>query len=472
MSSSDSQHEPDRQAPSPGAAEAAAAPPPPTDPAQQSLADALRISFRILSFIMIIVVAAYLLTGVKFVKPQQIAILKVFGKQVGTAGEGLTYNWPFPIGEIELVSTREQDLVIEDFWMHETAEDKTKTLLERRTSQQGLRPGWDGALLTGDRNLLHLRLVCTYSIREPVSYRKHIRDGDLKEMQRLKEAVRSAVCRAAIRDAALRTADGIQRTEKAAFQADVRKLAQAELNALLETPEAGREGVRISQVLVENPSWPLRAYPAFIAAQQASNEKDKRISAARAEGAELLNTACGPENVRKLVGDVLGGPKARAGTASGPAAASAPATTKPGSQAEPEDLIGRYADARRAARTEQAKAILKQIDEVLLGADTTGEASGLLEEARADRTGIAQDARRRAERFQKLVAEYRRAPQFLLVRHWARVLDEVLNAPTVEKFYLTFSRGKTIVRINSDPRVAKQIEREMLKKRKEETKEK
>ena len=58
------------------------------DPAQKSLADALRVSFRVLSIVMIFVVIAYLLTGVQTVKPQEIGILKRFGRQVGLAQEG------------------------------------------------------------------------------------------------------------------------------------------------------------------------------------------------------------------------------------------------------------------------------------------------------------------------------------------------------------------------------------------------
>ena len=395
--------------------------PGPMDPAQKSLADALRVSFRILTVIMIFMVGVYLFTGVKFIEPQQVGILKIFGKEVGTAREGLTYTWPFPIGEIELVSTREKELTVNSFWMHETAADKTRKLLARTASGKGLRPGWDGALLTGDRNLLHVRLSCTYRIRRPVAYRMHVRPH--KDDRFEQEMVRSVICRAAIRAAAKRTADAIQRAQQEEFKKDVHDFAQQELNVLFGT-QPGEEAVQISQVLLKDASWPLKALSAYNQAQQASNEKDKRISAAKAEAAEILNAACGPRNVKKLVGDLLDVDRsARSGAVTAPA-------TRPAAV----DLIGKYADALADKQTPQAADLLRQIDEVLVGPDTVGDASRILAEARSDRTAIKQDAQKRAERFAKLVGEYRRAPQFMLERLWAETRDEILSSPTVEKF--------------------------------------
>ena len=103
-----------------------------TDPAAQSLSDALRVSFRLLSLVMVIVLVFFLLTGVKTIKQQEVGIVKVFGKpNPRPAGPGLVINWPFPIGEVDVVPVREESLLIEDFWMYETASQKTQTLLER-----------------------------------------------------------------------------------------------------------------------------------------------------------------------------------------------------------------------------------------------------------------------------------------------------------------------------------------------------
>ena len=56
------------------------------DPAQRSLADALKVSFQLLKLAMIGLVIAYILTGLFWVKEQQQAIRLRFGRMVGEIG--------------------------------------------------------------------------------------------------------------------------------------------------------------------------------------------------------------------------------------------------------------------------------------------------------------------------------------------------------------------------------------------------
>ena len=116
----------------------AAVSPEPVDPAAKSLADALRLSFRLLTVIMIFVVVVFFLTGLKSIEPNQVGIVKVFGRVSRTARSGLTYNWPFPIGRIETVQTNEEKLTVADLWMHETPQDKAVQLSQRRTRSEVL----------------------------------------------------------------------------------------------------------------------------------------------------------------------------------------------------------------------------------------------------------------------------------------------------------------------------------------------
>ena len=400
------------------------------DAAQKSLAEAMRLSFRVLTLIMIAVIVAYLCTGIKSIEPQQVGILKIFGKQVGVAREGLVYNWPFPIGEIELINTSQEELALNDFWVHETAKDKSKPLSERRAMSEGLRPGWDGALLTGDRYLLHAKLSCTYSVRRPVVYRRHVIDPAA--------TIRSAVCRAAIRAAARRTAAGIRRTEKEQFVNDVERFARQELNKLTETT-TGEEAIYITRVLVTNVSWPLKALPKFLEAQRARNDRQKRIDSAKAEAGEILNSAAGSQNVKKLVGKML-----------------RTATTQPG-ESNDGGLIGQYTAAAAAGDKDKAQQLLREIDEVLLDPNTSAEAAKMLREAEGQKSAISQAAKQRAERFKRLVAEYRRAPKFMLQRYWDETVDAILSSPTNEKYFLSLGKGKTVVKINGDPKVRKAI---------------
>jgi membrane protease subunit HflK len=408
------------------------------DPAGQSLAKALRASFRLLSAIMGLVLVLYLLSGVKSIQSYQVGIKRLFGRVVGVAEQGLAYVWPFPVGSIEIVDIRQQRLTVDDFWMHETPEEKTHDLLSRAGSTS-LRPQTDGALLTGDRNLLHIRLACNYQVTDPRSYVANVgAAADSQEATPAAELVRSAICGAAIRAAAVRTADALQRTERDQFAMEVGMLAQQELDSL-------KAGVQISKVLLTNATWPIEALRTYVEAQNAVSEAEKKTNEARAEAEKILNAAAGA-SYRLLVGEQE----------------QADASTQPADAAEaPVNLIGQYVKALESGDGQKARQLMERIDEVLVSNDTGGEASKIIAEARSYRTATIQRVKSRADRFNELLPEYRKTPELMLQRLWATVREDILNFPTVEKFYISPGGEKTVVRINRDPDVVKEILKEL-----------
>jgi len=423
------------------------------DHAAKSLADALRISFKLLTLVMIIVVAAFALSGFSCVESHQKGILKRFGKNVGVADQGLAYVWPYPVGEVEKVNTNEQELTIDDFWMHETPEDKTKDLSSRTVSGEGLRPGWDGALLTGDRNLLHVKLTCSYAVADALAFKMHVREnytfkdpqtGKVRQIDPKAEMIRAVMCRAAIRAAAGKTADSIKR-DRRQFANAVKVLAQRQLDLLLEAEPAGPHKMEITKVILEGEgaTWPLRALPAYNAAQNARSEAEKLKNAAYRDAQDLLSGAAGPAYTQ-LVGELLPNPDRQQ------------------DQDKPCNLIGEYSDARSRGDTQAAASLLKEIDDVLISNTIGGQASRIIAEARSYQTAVRQRVAGRAERFEKLLPEFRKNPYFMMHRLWSAVRDKILSAPTNEKHYLTFGGPPTVVRI-SDPDIAMEIRRELLK---------
>ncbi|MCJ7543885.1 MAG: SPFH domain-containing protein [Phycisphaerae bacterium] len=407
-----------------------------TEPGDKSLADALRVSFRLLSAIMLVVLFFYMLTGVKSVESSQVGLKKVFGRVVSVVQPGLAYTWPFPIGSIDLISTREQELSVNDFWMFETPEQKAAgDLLSREMVPLDLDPARDGALLTGDRNLLHVRLSCKYVVVDPLAYLSHIGD----DPSRLREVVRSAVCHAAIRAAAFQTADGLQRTERAVFTAAVRREAQAELDAL-------GSGLELRSVLLTDSTWPLGALKAYIDAQNAVSRAEQARNAARAEAERELNAAAGA-GYRRLVGDVGGF-----------------APTSQEAADKEANLIGQYAAAVAAGDPAAAADLLTKIDDVLRSNETGGQAARIIAEAEAYRTTTLQRVKGRVERFRELLPAYEKTPDLMLQRLWIDVRQAILDAPTNEKFYLTFGPNKTVLRINRDPKIVAEIERALKAK--------
>ena len=94
----------------------------PADPAQKSLADAMRVSFMILKVIMVAMLIFYASTGIFTVEPQQQVVRLQFGKIIGE-NEGLVYDqgwyvgWPYPIEEkIKVPTTQRNVTLLNAFW--------------------------------------------------------------------------------------------------------------------------------------------------------------------------------------------------------------------------------------------------------------------------------------------------------------------------------------------------------------------
>lgn len=427
-----------------------------TDAAGKSLSDALRVSFRLLTVIMIVMVILFISTGFRAIKSNEVGIVKVFGRVIRTARPGATYNWPFPIGQIEIVKTDLQNLIIKDFWMHETARDETIKLENRRVVGQGLRPGWDGAFLTGDRFLLHVKLDCSYKIVDPVAFRKHIADNYVRKIPGLpegietnpkEETIRFAVCSAAIRTAATWTADNLRIGDRKLFVSNLRKLA----NGALDQMETGLE---IKRVEFLDLSWPLRALPAYSAAQRASLKADELKNKARSLAEEILRKTSGQSYVM-LVGHPWGIREA--------------IKKIDADKNKDYDLIGKYAKVLTASRKaeaddkDRAKVLLAEAEKILNRIDDilgdrskiSGEASTMISQARIYETNTIQQVKARADRFEKLLPRFRESPQYFVLSEWWKVRGEILGSPKMEKYYLPNSKEKIVIRISKDPEITR-----------------
>ncbi len=443
----------------------------PSDPAGRSLADALRVSFRLLTMIMIVVVGFWVLSGFATVKPYEKGVIRLFGRITGTADEGPVYTWPFPVGAVEKVGTKSRTVTIDEFWFHETAKDKTVPLDQRRVRSEGLRPVWDGALLTGDRNLLHVRLTCIYEVKDPVKYKTGLADPE--------GAIRAVVCSTAIRTAGAETVDALMRGGMPRFTADIRKKAQAKLDAL-------DSGVRIISVIQSGEvTWPLQARRKYQEAADAVLDKKRKIDAAYSEAEDLLKHAAGLESSMRLIGTLE---QVKAGSLE---------KSKDG-----ENLIGQYEAARKdleslrraiiQARTagnrkeekrlskekadceKKASDLLKGIDRELVSNAIKGEARKIIERAGSKGTSTKQRLESWHKKFLELEPECRttKSTAFQFERQWADALDKILKSPTIEKHLLPPGKQKTILRISSDPQIRKHILREQLRQAEEQKRDK
>ena len=91
----------------------------------EALADALRVSFRVLRWVMVILLVAYIGSGVFIVGQHEKAFVLLFGRIAGTATErvkepGLHWTLPKPFAEIVRIPvTRVQAVETDSFWYEE-----------------------------------------------------------------------------------------------------------------------------------------------------------------------------------------------------------------------------------------------------------------------------------------------------------------------------------------------------------------
>ncbi|MBS3820733.1 MAG: hypothetical protein KGY81_03105 [Phycisphaerae bacterium] len=425
-----------------------------TDPAMRSLSDSLRVSFALLRILMVLFVILFLLTGVKTIKSNEVGIVKVFGRKTDVVGEGLVYNWPFPVGDIQVVDVRQKTLTVDNFWMHETPEEAGRPLAERSRRNEGLDPGRDGALLTGDRYFVHIRMQCTYSVQNAFDVASRV--------DNLEKLMHQYIADAAVQAAATRTAEDI-RGQPEAFLEQIRGDVQGAVDTLV-----GNDAVRIDNILLPQAdavTWPLAAYDAYERAQAAQSEKRSRIDQAVSEARQLAEVI-GEEHFMQLVGRPWNLDRLQEQRWTGAGV---------DDEDRPYNLIGQLTGVRGriealrrqagppnpehlAALQSKAKRLRARIDNVLTRVDTGGEVSQVIRTADAERTAVIQSAERRAEQFQRLLAQYRQAPDVFLQKLWSEVYDDIVQQPTNMKYYLSpGQKGQTVIRINPDPDVLQEL---------------
>jgi membrane protease subunit HflK len=201
--------------------------------------------------------ALWLLTGVYIVGTQQQAVVTRFGAVVEPRVlPGIHASLPWPIDQVTRLRVQQlQRLVI--------GGDQSDTILGR---VQPLR----SQFLTGDQNIISMRVVAQYSVGSPADFL--FRTSDVAQ------TIGAAVETALAQRVAARNVDDILTTGKAALQEEVRVASQQVLDEY-------RAGVLISTINIESVTPPPEAADAF-----------RGVASARADSARIVNEAQGYAN--------------------------------------------------------------------------------------------------------------------------------------------------------------------------------
>ena len=407
------------------------------DAAGRSLSEALGVSFIILKVIMVVLVLAFLASGFKTVGSNERAIVLQFGKIQGVGEKmlvepGLTWIWPYPIGEIVKIPVESRvSLPIDSFWYHERPEDVLAGQRRPVRPDEPLDPKIEGYCLTrneqtteaasaplaagaaqartaadgSDYNIVHTKWQITYQISDPVRFFRNVYVRDIKPgdvyfsvitgdegvkplLENLfEDAVVSSMVHYTI-DEAISSKDTIP--------AHIQEVLQDKLDKI-------QSGIRIVGVQLIRSEPPPQVRDAFEASTKASQKSQTTITEARTYAENTLSQAAGPVA---------------------------------------NDLFKALRDPN-----------VSEQDKEFIWSQLAGTAQQRVAEARAYRTKVVETAKANADYLERLLPEYRKSPQLVLQRIYLDAMQRIFGNAD-EKFVVQTSEGtkgnETRVMINRD----------------------
>ena len=387
------------------------------DAPNQSLADALRVSFRILKVVLIIVIVLYLGSGIQKLEQNEKALVLRLGRiQDKVEGPGgLVFTFPRPIDQLIKVPVTEKRttiLIRQDLHVKE-GEDRSAV---RRTG--GLDPKLDGSIMTGDRGLVHAQWIVTYEIDD---LKKFVTNVLGAEQGGEKELIELAVEHAAIEVIGQMAAGDVVRNEISMIQERVQSKAQATLTAL-------EAGIKIANIDAK-PSWPVQTKAAFERVTNASSNKRKKKDDAQKRSKEILNGTAGPAHMQLKT------------------------------------LFDEYLAAKRAKNGAVAALKMEEIEDLILH-QATGRASEIIQEARSFKKTALEDIRADALEYRALLPEYKRNRRGLFSRLWYEAQEKILSNPKITKRHLPALQKEVRLIIGPDPIEKAEREKRALEEKK------
>lgn len=401
------------------------------DPANQSLADALRITYRLVQISMVALLGLFLLSGFKTVSEGERGVRLLFGRQqAADLAPGAQWAWPSPIGELLKVQTSTEIIDINrSFFPYVQVGDENRPT-ERLREESRLDPARDGSLLTADLNLAHSQWSVTYQRSDLAQYVENVRPGEGHADER--RLIGLVVERAIVRAGAETTIDDLlkqSRTDLGSIESVAMRLAQEMLDEF-------ETGLRIDQLTLSRKFPPVTLSDEFLKVTNLSSVAGKARQEAQKQRAQLLNEV--------------------AGAASGV-------------------LIEQIALYEEATELEDAAAqadILARIDALLEGRQiqidgetyraglATGEVAEMMDAAAATRSAIVNRAQAELAMFEAKLAQFQANPSLMMSRDWASAYDDFLGKAFVQTWMLPPGSPAEIL-LNEDPDILAELEKDI-----------
>ncbi len=361
----------------------------PMDPAQQSLADALRTSFRILKFGIVVLVILFFASGSFVVEQNEQAIVLRLGQPTGEIRQaGFYLAFPEPIDEIVKIPVKQSTtLDIDSHWLHLRAEEQGLPLssIQRRG---GLHPARDGALLTADRGLVHVRWKVVYRIDDMKRYVSNVADAFAGKPE--------VVIKKILENAAIHVAAGFSTEDVTRKRlSDLRDLVRVRINDELDRLQAG---IAVEAVEIPESTPPIQTRASFDRVIKAENRKRTAIREAEKKATETLNQVAGAVHGR---------------------------------------LIELLDDLEKAEIDKDESEVVRIESEIaeIIEFEASGASGSMIRGSKGYYTSVVQGMRADLEEYRSLLDEFLTQPELLRTRLWEQAKARLFASAGVTKMY-------------------------------------
>jgi membrane protease subunit HflK len=217
----------------------------------------------------LLALVAWLATGAYMVRPNEVALNIIFGKYIGSSGDGLRYNLPYPIGQV--VKVRVTDINRTEVGFR--GADAGRRISMRDVIEESL-------MLTGDENIVDIDFAVQWQV-DPVKPQNFVFNIQAPE------STIKAVSESAMREViGRRNIQTVLTTDRAAIETEVQQLIQQ----VLDTYGAG---VRVRTVQLQKVDPPSQVIDAFRDVQAARQDQDRAKNEAETFASRIVPEARG-----------------------------------------------------------------------------------------------------------------------------------------------------------------------------------
>ena len=208
--------------------------------------------------------AIWLLTGTFMVGPDEVGVIRTFGKHTRVAQSGLNWHFPVPIETVNTPKVTEVKRVEIGF--------RTLRNGQYRTVEK------ESLMLTGDENIVDAEMIVQYKIKDPVAYLFNIVEPELTVREAAEASLRTVVGRNKI--------DETLTTGKFTIQEETK----FQLQSILDLYESG---IHVVAVQLQDVSPPKEVIGAFKDVASAKEDKNRMVNQAEGYRNDLIPKARG-----------------------------------------------------------------------------------------------------------------------------------------------------------------------------------